>query len=282
MTEPNAAQSDFWNSGPGRNWVRHQTELDANHAEITDHLIAACAVRPGEHVLDVGCGAGGSTFRLAEAAGERGDVLGLDISAPLLELAEQRRASLGLRTVSFARMDAQTDPMVPASRDLVASRFGMMFFADPVAAFRNLGSALRPGGRMVFVAWAAAELNPWFAIPQAAAVARLGLADAGDPHAPGPMAFSDAQRVLGLLAEAGLRDGRAEAVDAHIVNEGGLDAIEALCAEIGPLPRMMRDRGGSAADKAAILARIREGFTPYASAAGVRVPARVILYSARI
>lgn len=281
MTQPNAEQAEFWNAGPGMNWVRHQLELDANHAEITDRLVAACAVQPGERILDVGCGAGGSTFRLAEGAAGDGEVLGLDISEPLLALAERRRAALGLGTVAFVRKDAQTGTLEPQSRDLIASRFGMMFFADTVAAFRNLAGALRPGGRMVFVAWAGAEENPWFAVPQAAAVARLGAAAPGDPHAPGPMAFRDAGRVLRLLGEAGLREAEAEAADVHIVNDTGLDAIVALCSDIGPLPRMMREKGGTEADKAAILAGIRAGFAPFATPGGVRLPARVILYSAR-
>ncbi|HVL19740.1 MAG TPA: methyltransferase domain-containing protein [Amaricoccus sp.] len=281
MTEPNSEQAEYWNTGPGQNWARHQAELDQNHAEITERLVAACAVRPGERVLDVGCGAGGSTFRLAAAAGEGGHVEGLDISEPLLAYAERRRAELGLTNVSFAVGDAQTAPLVPGRHDLVTSRFGMMFFADPAAAFANLARSLRPGGRMVFVAWAGPEENPWFAVPQRAAVARLGQAARVAPDAPGPTAFRDAPRVLRLLAGAGLRDAAVETADLHIVNPGGIDAVVALCGEIGPVSRMLREKGGTAEDKAAILAAIREAFAPYAGPDGARIPARVHLFSAR-
>lgn len=280
MTEPNSEQAEFWNTGPGRNWVRHQAELDVNHAEITDLLLAACAVQPGERALDIGCGAGGSTFRLAAAAGEGGHVRGLDISEPLLALAERRRREAGLDSVSFALGDAQTAPL-EGGNDLVASRFGMMFFADAGAAFANLGRSLKPGGRMVFVAWAGPEHNPWFAVPQRAAVARLGQADRVAPDAPGPMAFRDVPRVLGLLERAGLHEARAETVDLHIANPAGLDAAVALCEEIGPLSRMLREKGGTADDETAILSAIREAFAPYAGPEGVRIPARVHVFSAR-
>ena len=280
MTEPNSEQVEFWNSGPGRNWVRHQAELDVSLTEITDLLVAACAVRPGERILDVGCGAGGSTLRLAEAAGKGGRVEGLDISGPLLALAERRAAEAGATNVSFARGDAQTARLVPGRHDLVASRFGVMFFADPRAAFANLGQSLRPGGRMVFVAWAGPEHNPWFTVPQRAAVARLGPAAPAAPEAPGPMAFRDTARVLRILADAGLRDARVEAADLHLVYPGGLDAVLALCQEIGSLPRMLREKGGTPEDKTAILAAIRDDFAPFAGPEGVRVPGRVNVFSA--
>jgi SAM-dependent methyltransferase len=280
MTGPNSEQSDFWNSGPGQNWVRHQVELDANHSEITDHLVAACAVRPGERILDIGCGAGGSTLRLAEATGAAGHAHGLDISEPLLALAERRRRESGLDNVSFSSGDAQT-AQLEAGNDLVVSRFGMMFFEDTGAAFANLGGSLAPGGRMVFVAWAEPEANPWFSVPQREATARLGQASRVAPDAPGPMAFRDTARVIRLLEAAGLHDARAETVDLHIVNHNGLDDVIALCGEIGPLPRMMREKGGTDADRAAILAAIRDAFSPYAGPDGVRIPARVHVYSAR-
>ena len=207
MTEANADQATFWNAQPGQNWVDFQADLDAQLSEVTDRLLAACAARPGERVLDIGCGAGGSTLALAAAVGAVGSVLGLDLSEPLLARAEERRRDLALGNVRFARGDAQDHPFAPGGFDLAASRFGVMFFADPVAAFRNIARALRPGGRLVFVAWAGPEHNPWFAIPQRAAVARLGPVAPTPPDAPGPMAFRDAARVTGLLEAAGLARG---------------------------------------------------------------------------
>ena len=281
MTEANADQAAFWNDQPGQNWVSFQPQLDAQLTEITDQLLAASAPRPGERVLDIGCGAGGSTFALADAVGSTGSVLGLDVSAPLLAHAEERRRGLGLGQVSFALADAQDHPFAPGGFDLAASRFGVMFFADPVAAFGNIARALRPDGRLVFVAWAGPEHNPWFTLPQRLAVARLGPVAPTPPDAPGPMAFRDAGRVVGLLEAAGLRDVRAEAVDLGLPNPGGLDAVLALVGNIGSLPRVLREKGGTPEDRAAILAAIRSELAAFVTPDGVRLPARVIVYAAR-
>ena len=280
MSEANADQATFWNAQPGQNWVAFQAHLDAQLTEVTDKLLAACAARPGERVLDIGCGAGGSTLALAAAVGPTGHVLGLDLSEPLLARAEERRRDLALAQVRFARGDAEDHPFQPGAFDLAASRFGIMFFADPVAAFRNVARALRPGGRLVFVAWAGPEHNPWFAIPQRAAVARLGPVAPTSPEAPGPMAFRDAARVIALFEAAGLIEARAETIDLALPNPGGLDAVIDLVGTIGALPRVLREKGGTPEDRAAILAEIRAAFTPFATPEGVRLPARVILYSA--
>ena len=280
MTETNADQAAFWNAQPGQNWVTFQGRLDAQLAEVNDALLAACAVRPGERVLDIGCGAGGSTFALAAAVGAAGRVLGLDLSEPLLGRAEERRDELALGQVRFEKGDAQDYPFQPGAFDLAASRFGVMFFADPVAAFRNVARALRPGGRLVFVAWGGPEHNPWFAIPQRIAAARFGPVAAAPADAPGPMAFRDAARVTGLLEAAGLAEARADTIDIGLPNQS-LEAVIDLVGNIGAMPRILREKGGTPDDRTAILAQVRAEFGPFATADGVRLPARVILYSAR-
>jgi SAM-dependent methyltransferase len=280
MTEANADQRTFWNADPAHNWVAFQPQLDAQLTEVTARLLTACAPRPGERVLDIGCGAGGSTFALAEAVGPTGSVLGLDLSEPLLARAEERRRALGLAHVRFETGDAQDHPFAPGAFELAASRFGMMFFADPVGAFRNLARALAPQGRLVFVAWAGPEDNPWFAIPLRAAVARLGPLAPVPPDAPGPMAFRDPARVTGLLEAAGLKNARAAPVDLGLPNPGGLDAVMELIGNIGALPRAMREKGGTPEDRAAILPAVRAELAAFATPEGIRLPARVIVYAA--
>ena len=127
--------------------------------KVNDLLLARSAVAPGEKVLEVGCGTGAATVPLAEAVGGTGEVVGIDISEPMLAAARERISQSGLRNITLLRADAQVHAFEPNRFDLIASRFGVMFFADPVAAFRNLLGAMRPGGRLCFACWASLEEN---------------------------------------------------------------------------------------------------------------------------
>ncbi|PZQ49863.1 MAG: hypothetical protein DI556_10430 [Rhodovulum sulfidophilum] len=278
MAEDNRDQADYWNADAGRNWIRFETELDAMHAEATALLLAACAAAPGESVLDIGCGAGGSTRALAREVSPGGAVLGLDISEPLLAAARERTEAPNVR---FEQADAQTATLPAAAFDLAASRFGVMFFSDAVAAFRNIGAALRPGGRLAFVAWAGAEHNPWFALPARLAQARLGAMPPAPPEAPGPLAFQDATRVLGLLASAGYVETDARAADIHLRLPGGMPAALGLLRHIGPVSRILKARGGTEADLAAIHADVAAAFAGYDGPDGLVLPARVACFTAR-
>ena len=276
--EGNALQREFWNAQPGLNWAVHQAELDALAVDATEALLEAAAPAAGERVLDIGCGAGASSFALARAVGAEGEVLGVDFSAPLLERAEMLRGEAGIPNVRFERGDAQVHRFDVAAFDLAASRFGMMFFADTVAALRNIGGALRPGGRLVFIAWAGPERNPWFTVPQEVAVRRLGPAEPSPPDAPGPMAFRDVARVVRLMREAGFADCAAEAVDVDLHLSGGVEAAADLAQHVGPIARMLRDKGGTEADRTAIAEALRDEFARFRSPDGIRVPAVVTLF----
>ena len=206
MQLSNPEQAEFWNAEPGQNWVRHQADLDAISEQASDVLLDAAGPRVGEKVLDVGCGAGTSSFALARSVAPSGYVHGVDISAPLLACAAARRGELGIENVAFENADAQDHPFLSETFDLVASRFGLMFFSDPVAAFQNLRSALRSGGRIAFVAWAGPEHNPWFAWPNQVrnGAARLGGANAsrrtGSNGLPGSRKGSKALGIGRLLS----------------------------------------------------------------------------------
>jgi len=282
METPNAAQAEVWNARPGQNWAIHQEDLDILHSGVLDLLIESAAPGTGEAVLDLGCGAGASTFALAGAVGRDGSVLGLDISHPLVERAEVRKTALGLANVTFTVADAQIHPFEPARFDLAVSRFGLMFFSDPLAAFGNIRSALRPGGRIVFAAWTGPEQNPWFSLPQRVAVERLGPVAPGAPDAPGPMAFRDRERVVGILQAAGFSrcEGVEHKIDLH--HPGGLEAVMNIVSHVGPIARMMRDMGGTEEDGAAILGRIASEMRNFEAADGIRIPAGVNLFSARV
>lgn len=282
MTEAaNTGQAEFWNSGPGETWVRRQTDLDALHRGVTYLLLATAAPCDGERVLDVGCGAGASTFALAEAIGPAGRVTGLDISAPLLARAEVRREELRLGNVGFTLADAQDHLFAPQGLDLVASRFGLMFFADPVAAFANLRRGLRPGGRIAFAAWAGPEHNPWFTLPQRIASARLGPGAPSDPDGPGPMAFRDIDRVRAILTVAGFADADGALAQTDLHHPGGVAAVVELASEVGPTARLLRETAAGAADRTAIAESLAAALQPFRSPDGVRIPAGINLFSAR-
>ena len=171
-------------------WVRHQAFIDQQLEAVTDLLLQTAAVRVGEAVLDVGCGPGATLLRLAAVVGKEGHVLGCDVSAPMLALARQRIAAAGIRNVDVVQADAQSHGFAENAFDLVISRFGVMFFADPTAAFAKLRQPLKPGGRLAFVCWAPLADNPFFLLPIQIATRHLGPVEPTPPRAPGPLAFS--------------------------------------------------------------------------------------------
>ena len=169
--------------------------------------------------------------------------------------------------------DAQTEAFEPGGADLLVSRFGVMFFADPVAAFRNLATALRPGGRVVFATWAALEDNPWFLIARDAAEARLGRGAPPVPGAPGPFALSDAGMMLGLMEAAGFAAGAVQTERIGLRQAATLEEAGELAVRMGPASRLLIDLNGTAEDAAAIAAAVAERLEDYAGPDGVVVPA---------
>lgn len=275
----NAAQAAFWTTGPGRVWAMEHGRLDALMTPATVALLDRAAIRPGESILDIGCGAGATTLAAADRAGPEGRVTGLDISATLLDVARRRAA--GRPNVTFLEADAQSHPFAPATQDLILSRHGMMFFADPAAAFRNLAAALRPGGRIVFLTWAEAGQNPWVREARAAAEARLGAVPPDPPRTPGMFAFAERGYVAGLLAAAGFDDIAAEALRTVLHFDGTAIDAAALAAAVGPVNYVVRVKGGTEADRAAIAADLATRLRPFETPRGLRVPAVMNLFAAR-
>jgi len=280
MTETNHDQAEYWGkSASGMKWLTFEEQIAASFAPVVDLLLERAALKPGQRVLDIGCGLGDVTLAAAQAVGPGGHVLGVHISAPFLERAGLRASGMG--NVGFALADAQSEPFAPAERDAVLSRFGMMFFSDTVAAFANIARALKPGGRMTFAAWGPLAGNPWFYLPHRAATDRLGQMPKVDRNAPGPLAFHDIDRVTGLMAEAGLADIEAQAVDLNLTPPGGLEGAAALCTRLGPAARVLAHFNGSEADEAAIRDAVSAALEPYVEGGEVLMPATINLFQAR-
>jgi SAM-dependent methyltransferase len=243
-TVPNAAQAEYWNGRAGETWTELHRLLDMELRPLGLEAQAALAPQPGERVLDIGCGSGETSLDLAAAVAPGGAVLGVDISRPMLDLAERRASPLGLE-VRFAVADAQAVDFQAADFggerfDAAFSRFGVMFFSDPSAAFANILKALRPGGRIAFVCWRPPAENPLMTAPFKAVEHLIPPQPPSDPHAPGPFAFADPERVRRILGEAGFGQVAIRPFDAKV---GGWTAEEALIVaqRVGPLGVVLRE-----------------------------------------
>jgi len=277
----NAAQIEFWNSPAGDKWVTHDDAMGAFLSVIKQRLLERTAARPGERVLDVGCGTGRTTLDLAAQTGPDGRVVGVDVSRALLDRAKGRLARSGLANVELILADAQTFDFPAGEFDLMTSRFGVMFFDDPVAAFRNIAAALKPGGRMAFVAWSTLDNNPWFTLPRDAAIARLGKPAPVPANAPGPFAFQDTATVLQILADAGLADPTVSVEEISLTPAGDLAEVARLASTLGPAARIIKEKDGGPDDIAAIMDKIAEGLAGYAAADGsYAIPAQVNFFDA--
>ena len=222
---PNTGQAEYWGGVAGRNWVAQEAIYDGMHAGIAELLVARLAPSPGECILDVGTGTGTVALAIAELVRPGGHVTALDVSPPMLGRAAERitAANQG-HTVSVLLTDAQTHPFEPATYDALTSRFGVMFFDDPVAAFANLGRAVRGGGRLAVAVWQAVELNEFLALPHA--VIARHVADQPNPTATGdPFSWGDPALVEQILTRAGWTDVDLEA-DTGTMLAGGPATVD--------------------------------------------------------
>jgi SAM-dependent methyltransferase len=266
----------YWNEVAGPRWVARQAVQEARNVEMAEQLLAASAARPGERVLDIGCGTGVTTVPLARAVGPSGHVTGADISRPMLEAAERRLAEHGVGNVTLLLADAQVHDFPRSAFDLLLSRLGVMFFADPVAAFRNLIGALRPGGRLCMAVWASLDENMHWKIPYDIAVRHLGAPAPAPPHQPGPFAFGDRVYLRGILAAAGF--GEIEIASRQFQVHGETpSALAEHVALFGSVQRLLEEKAAGMAVRQTILDETEAAFAAYATAEGVRLPASFLL-----
>ncbi|MFG2143018.1 class I SAM-dependent methyltransferase [Streptomyces sp. NPDC048696] len=219
----NTDQAQAWNGYEGDHWARNQDRWDAVNAGFNEPLLAAAAIQERDRVLDIGCG-NGCTTRLAALRAGDGQALGLDLSAPMLARAGESAQHEHIPNVAFEQGDAQAHDFEPGTFDVAISRFGVMFFADPVAAFGNIGRALRPGGRMAFICAAPAADNEWL---QAVAALRdiLPVGEFGTPGSPGMFSLADPDRTNTILSAAGFEHIDVVRVEAY--GTWGRDAADA-------------------------------------------------------
>jgi len=234
----NEQQSEFWNGDAGQRWVEFSGRLDAMLLPFADQILAAANITPDEDVLDIGCGAGALSLMAAKMGRS---VLGVDISNPLIDLAWQRSEKMD--SVNFKRADASSFQF-DKKRDVVLSRFGVMFFSDPVAAFANIRQQIRSNGRLAFACWQAPAKNHWARAPLEAAMPFFKSAPTPpEPKAPGPFAFADSEYLSDLLMDAGWNN--IELMDwTGNIRLPGADAEEAAAfmMEMGPLSKIIKEQ----------------------------------------
>ncbi|MEU9237625.1 class I SAM-dependent methyltransferase [Streptomyces subrutilus] len=219
----NTAQAEAWNGYEGEQWARSQDRWDAVNDGFNQPLLDAAGIAEGDHVLDVGCGAGRAT-RLAARRALPGQALGLDLSGPMLAKARESAVRDRVENVSFVQGDAQVHAFDAEGFDAVISRYGMTFFADPVAAFANLHHALRPGGRLAFICAAEAEANQWLgALATLEAIVPLG--GFGKAGGPGMFSLTDPGRIRTLVTAGGFTDVDVQRIE--VPGNWGADAEDA-------------------------------------------------------
>jgi SAM-dependent methyltransferase len=276
----NAAQIEHWNSEPGQHWVDQQDRYDRMLAPYADELLEAAAIEREEQVLDIGCGTGTTTLRAAAAAAP-GDVLGIDISQPMITHARRRAKHDGMENARFDVADAQTVALDRGAHDVAVSRFGIMFFDDPTAAFANILTGLCAYGRLAFVCWQALAQNEWMVRPSAALAEVLPLPEPGEPRTPGPFAFSDPDYVGAVLRDAGFRAVELDPLVGSMLLGGGgsLDETVAWLRGTTMARAVLRDADADTADRA--VASVRAALAPHEGPDGVRLPAAAWLVRAR-
>jgi SAM-dependent methyltransferase len=278
--DQNADQIAYWNGPGGQRWSDRQQTQDVMLAPVSDILIDRARPRTGERIIDVGCGCGATTSALAQRVGPTGHVFGIDISAPMLARARQV-APAGL-PVDFELADATIYPFKPQNFDLLVSRFGVMFFAEPALSFANLRKALRPSGRLAFACWREPRDNPWLMLPLQAVYKHVPKLPQVGPDEPGPFSFASEQRVTGILSKAGFSGIALEACNLSLdVAVGrGLEAAVESSLEIGPASRALEGQPSDLRDAAQN--SIREALAPFASGQAVALPASIWIVTASV
>lgn len=275
----NADQIAYWNGPGGQRWSDRQEAQDVLLAPVSQILIDRIAAKPGDRVLDIGCGCGGLSIALARQVAPGGHVLGVDISAPML--ARARAVAPAGPATEFVLADATVHPFAPASFDLLVSRFGVMFFADPVASFANIRRALKPGGRVVFACWREPKANPWMIAPLQAVYRHVPKLPEMAPEDPGPFAFASEARVTRILGEAGFTDValQAHALSFDIARGQGLDAAVQSAFEIGPASRALEGHPAETRDAARL--SVRELLAQHQDGGSVTLSGSIWLVTAR-
>lgn len=276
----NADQVAYWNGRAGERWASQQAVQDTIFIPVTQLLIEHARPQPGERVIDVGCGCGDTSIAFGKRVGASGHVLGVDISEQML--ARAREVAPANLPVEFALADATTYPFKAGAADLLVSRFGVMFFAEPARSFANLRKGLRRGSRLTFICWRGPKENPWLMVPLQAVYRHVPRLPPVGPEDPGPFAFASSERVEHILREAGFADIHIAPHDLSldIAAGGGFESAVETAVIIGPANRALEEAAPDA--KAAAIEAVRHDLKPFARGDSVRLGGAIWIVSATV
>jgi SAM-dependent methyltransferase len=274
----NDEQSALWNAGSGHAWVDLQALLDGVFAPFERLLVQEVSAASARRVLDVGCGAGATTVAVARALGAKGRCTGIDISEPLIAAARARVERERATSADFVCADAQAHAFAPASFDMFISRFGVMFFAEPVAAFANLRRAAKDGAVLRFVTWRSADDNPFMTTAERAASELLPDVPARVPDAPGQFGLADPRRFRRVLEESGWTEVEIRAVDVPCSFPSS--ELVRYFTRLGPLARIFEAADAHIRDR--IIEKVRPAFDPFVHGDRVRFDAACWMACARV
>ncbi len=272
----NEEQATLWNSTGASAWIEMQPVLDQVLEPFEHLLIEAVAAKAARYVLDVGCGTGATTLAVGRLLGVSGRCMGVDISEPMIAVARARAEREG-STARFISADAQNWPFEPSSFDMIISRFGVMFFADPASAFGNLRRAAADDAELCVLAWRSSEENPFMTTAERAAAPLLPSIPLREPNAPGQFAFADRGRVANILDKGGWTEIDIQPVDAACAF-AEKDLVRYF-TQLGPLGRVLRESDEQTRTR--IVATVRAAFDPYVHGDTVRFNAACWRVSAR-
>ena len=275
---PNAEQVEFWNEVQGDKWVRLQDRTDTALQPMGHAAIDRLNPRPGERVLDIGCGCGTTSMELADRVGSGGAVTGADISRPMLAHAKERAGKAG-SAVNFIEADAQTNEFGDASFDAVFSRFGVMFFKSAEAAFANLRRAVKPDGRLAFACWHERDNNPWIVTAVKIAAQYIEMPPPPEVGDPGPFSFADESYLRPILEKAGWTDVAFERYDSTLLVGSDPEDATKFVMQMGPAAPLVAEADEKS--KAAIFADLHAALSTQAGPDGVRMGASIWIVTAR-
>ncbi len=277
-TSPNAEQIGLWNDAMGKTWRQLHGRLDRQLDPIGRAAMDTARFKHGDVVLDVGCGCGETTIEIAGLIGS-GRITGLDASAMLLDEARAAAEAKGVRNASFVQGDGQVWTS-PEPVDVLFSRFGVMFFEHPEAAFANLRRSLKAGGRMAFACWRKPADNLWLSLPMRSTAHLLPPLPPSSPDGPGPFAFADESRLAGILKGAGFADVAIEPLDLRTGGDNLEESVH-MSMRVGQLGSALREAQASDELKRQVQTTLTEALAPYVEDGVVKLPAAAWIVSGR-